>query len=74
VDDVPWVMYYIPERGFALHTAWHSNFGHKASHGCVNLPRDDAKWLYEWVSPVSLPFHSENLSSHHEKGTRVIVF
>lgn len=74
VDDVQWVMYYIPSRGFALHTAWHRNFGHPVSHGCVNLPRDDARWLYEWASPVSAEYESENLHSPVEKGTRVIVY
>ncbi len=74
VDDVQWVMYYIPKRGFALHTAWHNNFGHPVSHGCVNLPRDDARWFYEWTSPTSFPFESEDFHSDYENGTRVIVF
>lgn len=74
VDDVSWVMYYIPQRGFALHSAWHRDFGHPVSHGCVNLPRDDARWLYEWVAPTSAPYESENFHSDFEKGTRVIVF
>ena len=74
VDDVSWVMYYIPKRGFALHTAWHRNFGHPVSHGCVNLPRDDARWFYEWATPTSYPFESEDFHTEFEAGTRVIVF
>ncbi|MBN2716668.1 MAG: L,D-transpeptidase [Deltaproteobacteria bacterium] len=74
VDDVQWVMYYIPKRGFALHSAWHRNFGHPVSHGCVNLPSDDARWLYEWTTPTSWPFESEDFDTETEKGTRVIVF
>ncbi|MBN2527126.1 MAG: L,D-transpeptidase [Deltaproteobacteria bacterium] len=74
VEDVQWVMYYIPELGFALHTAWHNNFGHPVSHGCVNLPRDDARWFYEWATPTSYPFESEDFDTDFEKGTRVIVF
>ncbi len=34
----------------ALHGAyWHNNFGHKMSHGCVNLPLYFATWLYGWA-------------------------
>jgi hypothetical protein len=30
-----------------LHGAyWHNNFGHKMSHGCVNIDYKNAKWLY----------------------------
>jgi len=47
---VPHTMYYY--RGYALHgTYWHSNFGRPMSHGCVNLTRPDASWLY-WWAPV----------------------
>lgn len=73
-DDVQWVMYYIPRRGFAIHTAWHQNFGHPVSHGCVNLPLNDARWFYEWSTPTSAPFESENFHTDFEKGTRVIIF
>lgn len=74
VEDVPFVMYYITERGFAIHTAWHTDFGHKKSHGCVNIPRDDAKWIYSWSAPYSQPFESENLSTKQNDSTKVIVF
>jgi lipoprotein-anchoring transpeptidase ErfK/SrfK len=47
--NVPYVMYFY--QGYALHgTYWHTNFGHPASHGCVNLPTEEAAWLYEWAS------------------------
>ncbi len=30
-----------------LHGAyWHDNFGHRMSHGCVNIAYPDAEWLY----------------------------
>ena len=46
--DVPWTMYY--SGGFAIHGAyWHENFGTPVSHGCVNLPVEQAKALYEWA-------------------------
>jgi hypothetical protein len=50
VPNVPWVMYI--SGGVALHgTYWHNLFGsgNRLSHGCVNLPIDDAQWLYEWA-------------------------
>ncbi|MFA6098481.1 MAG: L,D-transpeptidase family protein [Patescibacteria group bacterium] len=34
-----------------LHGAyWHNNFGHKMSHGCVNIAYPDAEWLYNFTS------------------------
>lgn len=26
--------------------------GLKHSHGCVNLPPADAKWIYDWTTPA----------------------
>ena len=51
LEDVPYVMYF---RGaYAFHSAfWHDRFGRPRSHGCVNLAPHDAKWLYNWASPV----------------------
>lgn len=49
LPGVPWVMYFTG-GGAALHGAyWHDQFGHKRSHGCVNLPLDKAEWLYRWT-------------------------
>ncbi len=46
--DVPWTMYFDEAR--ALHGAyWHTKFGTKQSHGCVNLSPGDAHWLYDWA-------------------------
>ena len=51
--DVPYVMYFY--RGYGLHgTYWHSNFGSRMSHGCVNLRTADAGWLYNWASVGTL--------------------
>lgn len=48
LPDVPYVMYFY--LGYGIHgTYWHNNFGHPMSHGCVNTPTPDAKWLYEWA-------------------------
>lgn len=31
-----------------LHGAyWHNNFGHRMSHGCINIAYDNAEWLYD---------------------------
>jgi hypothetical protein len=47
-EDVPWVMYFFED--YAIHGAyWRSGFGYAASHGCVNLPVDVARQIYEWA-------------------------
>jgi hypothetical protein len=75
VEDVQWVMYYDKASSIAIHTAyWHADFGRRASHGCVNVPRDDARWLYEWSSPVPAPEDSETFAHRGAPGTRVVVF
>jgi lipoprotein-anchoring transpeptidase ErfK/SrfK len=53
LPNVPYTMYFY--AGYGLHgTYWHNNFGHPMSHGCVNLPTSEARWLYEWA-PVGTP-------------------
>lgn len=48
IKDVPNVMYFY--QGYAIHGAyWHSNFGVRASHGCVNVPLTSAQWLFDWA-------------------------
>lgn len=50
--DVPWSTWFAPN--IAFHGAyWHNNFGHRMSHGCVNLPPQMAKRVYDW-SPQGL--------------------
>lgn len=49
VSDVPFVMY-VNLDAEALHGAyWHSNFGQRMSHGCINLPLPVAEFLYGWA-------------------------
>ena len=75
VEDVQWVMYYDKVNSIAIHTAyWHADFGKPTSHGCVNVPRDDARWLYEWSSPSPAPEDSETFAHDGARGTRVVVF
>jgi len=46
--DVPWVMYFNGNQAF--HGAyWHNNFGNQMSAGCVNMPPNLAKKLYDWL-------------------------
>lgn len=53
LPNVPYTMYY--DRGYALHgTYWHNNFGTPMSHGCINLPTAEARWLYSWASVGTL--------------------
>ncbi|WP_435743301.1 L,D-transpeptidase family protein [Microbacterium sp. PMB16] len=51
-EDVPWITWFAPNIGFHG-TYWHSNYGQRMSHGCVNLPIDLAKYVYDW-SPEGL--------------------
>lgn len=49
LPNVQWIMYFY--AGYAIHGAyWHNNFGQPMSHGCVNLPNEEALWFYEWAS------------------------
>ncbi len=55
LPGVPWVMYFY--QGYSLHgTYWHNNFGQPMSHGCVNMPTDEAAWMYIWA-PIGTPVH-----------------
>jgi lipoprotein-anchoring transpeptidase ErfK/SrfK len=48
LPGVPWVMYFY--AGYAIHgTYWHNNFGQPMSHGCVNLPTDQAAWFFNFA-------------------------
>ena len=49
LPGVPWDLYFTRD-GSAIHGAyWHDRFGELWSHGCVNLPPEQAKILYEWA-------------------------
>lgn len=49
LPGVPWNLYFT-HGGAVIHGAyWHNDFGIKYSHGCVNLPPDKAKELYDWA-------------------------
>jgi L,D-transpeptidase catalytic domain len=54
-DPPKYVYNYVPSAQFfdgniALHGAyWHDWFGYTRSHGCVNIPVGDAKWVWDFV-------------------------
>jgi lipoprotein-anchoring transpeptidase ErfK/SrfK len=53
LPDVPYVMYFY--LGYGIHgTYWHNNFGQPMSHGCVNTPTPDARWLFNWAEVGTL--------------------
>ena len=53
LPNVPHTMFFY--GSYALHgTYWHSNFGHPMSHGCINLTKADASWLYQWTATGTL--------------------
>ena len=53
LPNVPYTMYFY--RGYGLHgTYWHSNFGRRMSHGCINMPTSEAQWLFSWASVGTL--------------------
>lgn len=48
LPNVPWTMYFV--GGYAIHgTYWHMNFGRPMSHGCINMKKSHARWLYRWA-------------------------
>lgn len=49
LPGVPWNLYFTKE-GAVIHGAyWHNKFGQVWSNGCVNLPPEKAKELYNWA-------------------------
>ncbi len=49
LPQVPYTMYFY--QGYGIHgTYWHNSFGRRMSHGCVNLPTEEAKWFFDWAS------------------------
>lgn len=71
LESVPWSMYFF--RDYALHGAyWHDDFGWQHSHGCVNLAPLDAKWLFEWTTPV-VPPGGQFAAARPDQGTWVWV-
>ncbi len=64
--DLPGVPYVLSFVGaYTIHgTYWHSNFGHRMSHGCVNMYTPDSQWVYNWA-PMGTPVivHNGNIDA-----------
>lgn len=72
VEAVPWVMHFRPR--YALHGVfWHWGFGHRASHGCINLAPLDAHRIFDAVSPTLPDGWSSVIATVDQPGTRVRV-
>ncbi len=70
IEDVPWVMYF--NGSYALHGAfWHSYFGWRMSHGCINLSPGDARWVFLWADPVLPPGWHGVYAGSTQPGARV---
>lgn len=54
--DLPNVPHVLSFKGpYTIHGAyWHNNWGHRMSHGCVNVSLPEAEWLYNWT-PMGTP-------------------
>jgi hypothetical protein len=73
LQDVPWTMYF--QGSYGLHAAyWHDAFGEPRSRGCINLSPRDARWLFEWASPVLVEEQQDILSTADNPGTWVYVY
>ncbi len=72
LPDVPFVMYY--SGAFAIHAAyWHDQWGAPVSHGCINMRREDAQWLFEWADPQMPEGAKQVQATVSEPGTWVLI-
>ena len=72
LEDVPYVMYF--KGAYAFHSAfWHDRFGRPRSHGCINLPPYDAKWLFNWAGPDLPDTWHGGMATEDNPGTWVHV-
>jgi hypothetical protein len=72
IQDVPWVQFFKGSYGF--HAAfWHDDFGHRRSHGCINLSPRDARYLFQFTEPVLPPGWNAILSAPEDHPTTVRV-
>jgi len=72
IQDVPWVQFFKGSYGF--HAAfWHNDFGHRRSHGCINLSPTDARYLFQFTQPVLPPGWNAILPIPEDHPTKVQV-
>jgi lipoprotein-anchoring transpeptidase ErfK/SrfK len=72
LEDVPYVQFF--QGAYALHGAfWHDRFGRPASHGCINLAPEDARWLFDWTTPqVPATWHAA-YPRGEQRGTWLVI-
>jgi lipoprotein-anchoring transpeptidase ErfK/SrfK len=69
---IGWTSLFVGE-GVAIHaTFWHNDFGTPRSHGCVNVPADDAKWIFRWTTPV-VTYNPGDITDNTYQGTKIEV-
>lgn len=79
LPNVPYVMFFQNDKvpgwkGYGLHgTYWHNDFGIPHSHGCVNLPTENAKRLYYWVNPVLPEGKNIVYADLQNPGTKIVI-
>jgi lipoprotein-anchoring transpeptidase ErfK/SrfK len=72
LPNVPYDMFF--NDSYGIHgTYWHSNFGNRMSHGCVNAPTPVAEKLFYWTDPQLPPGKNLVRSSPTNPGTRVVI-
>ncbi|MEY3011889.1 MAG: hypothetical protein RIT45_624 [Pseudomonadota bacterium] len=71
-EAVPFVIHFY--QGQALHGAWwHDGFGTVRSHGCVNVPPADARWLFELAHPPLPAGWRGVLLSHGDPRPHILI-
>lgn len=48
IKDVQWNLRFASTL-YIHYAFWHNNFGHVMSHGCVNVNKVNAEWIYNWA-------------------------
>ncbi|MCB9667087.1 MAG: L,D-transpeptidase [Myxococcales bacterium] len=73
IEDVPWTQYI--KGSIALHGAfWHTRFGLKNSHGCINLAPTDAHILFDYTTPhLPLGWHGMVTQTTGTRGSLVWI-
>ena len=72
IQDVPWVQFFKGSYGF--HAAfWHNDFGHRRSHGCINLSPKDARYLFTFTQPILPPGWNAILPIQQDRPTAIQV-
>lgn len=70
---IPYIAYFT-NSWVALHGCyWHNDYGRRHSNGCVNMHPLDAKWLFQWSTPVANYWSFNTVPGDGQPGTRVIV-